>query len=171
MEKYFAVPSLLWMQPIYNEYIIAYLPETLQNQRPVDTMMSLFCLWGMGLSLLLFLGRPAMLMNCFSYGTLWILYLSHFSAGDKLMSFQWDILLLETGFLAIFFAPTWHTDLYEATPSVTLVREMLRYLVFRLMFASGVVKLLSKCKTWWGLTALNYHFETQPLPHFLSWYA
>lgn len=39
------------------------------------------------------------------------------------------------------------------------------------MFASGIVKLLSKCKTWWGLTALNYHFETQPIPHMLSWFA
>ena len=38
---------------------------------------------------------------------------------------------------------------------------LLRWLLFRLMFASGVVKLQSQCPTWWGLTALNYHFETQ----------
>jgi hypothetical protein len=76
------------------------------------------------------------------------------------MSFQWDILLLETGFLAIFFAPLWHSDLYDVGPSSYLVRELLRWLSFRLMFASGMVKLLSKCDTWWNLTALHYHFET-----------
>ncbi|CDW90774.1 UNKNOWN [Stylonychia lemnae] len=93
--------------------------------------------------------------------TLWAMILS-------LLLF-WDILLLEAGFLSIFFAPLWHTKLYNVSPSTSLVREVLRYLIFRLMFASGIVKLQSKCKTWWGLTALNYHFETQPLPHILSW--
>ena len=39
------------------------------------------------------------------------------------------------------------------------------------MFASGVVKLLSQCPTWWGLTALHHHFETQPLPHVGAFYA
>ena len=39
------------------------------------------------------------------------------------------------------------------------------------MFSSGMVKLLSRCRTWWSLTALHYHFETQPIPHLLSWYA
>lgn len=148
-----------------------YLPAIFESYRPVDTFMSFLTLWGMILSLLLFLGRPGQLMNCFSYFILWALYLSHYSGGDRLMSFQWDILLLETGFISIFFAPLWYTGLYDVTPTVSLIRELLRWLTFRLMFASGIVKLLSKCKTWWGLTALRYHFETQPLPHFLSWYA
>jgi hypothetical protein len=76
------------------------------------------------------------------------------------MSFQWDILLLETGFLAIFFAPLFSSQLYDITPRVATVRELLRWLIFRLMTSSGLVKLTSKCKTWWGLTALNHHFET-----------
>jgi hypothetical protein len=79
--------------------------------------------------------------------------------------------MLEVGFLAIFFAPLWYEDLYEATPAVHVVRELLRWLTFRLMFAAGMVKLLSKCKTWWGLTALDFHFETQPIPHIFSWFA
>ena len=48
--------------------------------------------------------------------------------------------------------------MYEATPAVALIREMLRWLNFRLVFASGAVKLLSKCKAWWSLTALNHLF-------------
>eukprot|EP00347_Sterkiella_histriomuscorum_P012785 403367232 len=165
------MPSLLWFQPFFSNYILPYFPSAFQAFRPVDTFLSLITLWGMILSILIFLGRPSFLMNSFSFFTLWVIYLSHYSGGDRLMSFQWDILLLETGFVSIFFAPLWHTDLYDMTPSISIVRELIRWLVFRLMFASGIVKLLSKCKTWWGLTALHYHFETQPLPHALSWYA
>ena len=87
------------------------------------------------------------------------------------MTFQWDILLLETGFISIFFAPLWYTELYESSPATSLARELLRYLSFRLMVSSGLVKLLSRCTTWWSLTALHYHFETQPIPYYLSWYA
>ena len=87
------------------------------------------------------------------------------------MSFQWDILLLETGFLAIFFAPMWHSNIYHVSPSTSVARELLRWLGFRLMVGSGLVKLLSRCPTWWTPSALHFHFETQPIPHVGSWYA
>lgn len=85
------------------------------------------------------------------------------------MMFQWDTLLLEAGFLTILFAPV--TPSSKPGILTKLVRELLRWLMFRLMFGSGIVKLLSKCPTWWGLTALHYHFESQPLPNAISWYA
>src|SRR3989454_3782265 len=47
---------------------------------------------------------------------------------------------------------------------------LLRWLLFRLMFSSGVVKLSSGDPTWRDLTALTYHYETQPLPLWTSWY-
>ena len=47
---------------------------------------------------------------------------------------------------------------------------LVRWLVFRLMFMSGVVKLTSHDPTWWDLTALDFHYETQPLPAWTSWY-
>ena len=43
--------------------------------------------------------------------------------------------------------------------------------VFRFMFASGISKLLSRCPAWRNLTALRYHYETQPLPNRLAWWA
>lgn len=63
-----------------------------------------------------------------------------------------DNLLLEAGFLAILIAPMrmpWgsRSNLYDG---VTF--WLVRWLLFRLMFASGVVKLNSRCPTWWGLT-------------------
>jgi hypothetical protein len=52
-----------------------------------------------------------------------------------------------------------------------MVLWLLRWLLFRLIFSSGVVKLTSGDPSWRNLTALNYHYETQPLPHLFSWYA
>ena len=47
---------------------------------------------------------------------------------------------------------------------------LVRWLVFRLMFESGIVKLTSQDPTWWHLSALDFHYETQPLPAWTSWY-
>ena len=89
---------------------------------------------------------------------MFVYYLSVVQGGQVFMGFQWDYLLLEAGFLAIFLKPFW-------------IRTWLfRWLLFRLMFESGAVKLLSGDPTWHGLTALRYHFETQPLPTPLAWY-
>ena len=47
---------------------------------------------------------------------------------------------------------------------------LLQLLLFKLMFMSGVVKLTSGDDSWWNLTALDYHYWTQPLPTVLGWY-
>ncbi|HWX22980.1 MAG TPA: lipase maturation factor family protein [Candidatus Binatia bacterium] len=103
---------------------------------------------------------------------LWLLYLSLVTVGRDFLSFQWDMLLLETGFLAIFFAPLqlWLGS-SRAPPPSRLVLWLLRWLLLRLMFASGSVKLLSGDPAWRNLSALNYHYETQPLPTWVGWYA
>ena len=95
--------------------------------------------------------QKAALAVCF------VLWLSLCSAGQDFFSFQWDVLLLEAGFLALF---------ADARP----VRVWLyRWLLFRLMFFSGAVKLLSHDPSWANLTALGFHYETQPLPTPLAW--
>ncbi len=88
-----------------------------------------------------------------------ILWLSLCAAGQDFLSFQWDILLSEAGFLALF-----------ADDSPARV-WLFRWLAFRLMFSSGVVKLASGDPTWRNLTALHYHYETQPLPNPVAWLA
>ena len=75
------------------------------------------------------------------------------------------------GFLAIFFAPFRIRETLSRTsqpPAAFL--WLLRWLLFRLMFASGFVKLASDA-VWRDLTALNFHYETQPLPTWIGWYA
>jgi hypothetical protein len=87
-----------------------------------------------------------------------ILYISISTAGQDFWSFQWDILLTEAGFLALF---------ADASPGRTW---LFRWLLFRLIFMSGAVKLLSGDPTWRDLTALSYHYQTQPLPTPVAWY-
>ena len=103
---------------------------------------------------------------------LWVAYLSLLSVGRDFLSFQWDILLLETGFLAILWAPAGlRPSLVRGNQPSVVVLWLIRWLTFRLMFSSGVVKLVSGDATWRDLTALTYHYQTQPLPHIISWFA
>jgi predicted DCC family thiol-disulfide oxidoreductase YuxK len=89
---------------------------------------------------------------------LYLLYLSLCSAGQDFLSFQWDSLLLETGFLAIFLGNS------------KIVALLFRWLLFRLIFLSGVVKLTSHDPSWGNWSALAFHYLTQPLPTPLAWY-
>ncbi|XP_069621576.1 lipase maturation factor 2 [Ranitomeya imitator] len=150
-------PTLLWLGP----------------QLGLDTEqgIELICILGAVLSL------GALLFNCFRdsliFLLLWILYLSLYQVGQVFLYFQWDSLLLETGFLAILVAPMRalrsKMNVWSAHDGITF--WLTRWLLFRLMFASGVVKLTSRCPTWWGLTALTYHYETQCIPTPAAWYA
>lgn len=87
-------------------------------------------------------------------------YQSIYKTGIVFMNFQWDVLLLEM---------TWLAVLSTLLPSISF--HLIRALGFRLMFQSGVSKLLSGCPTWWGLTALDHHFQTQCLPTPLAHFA
>ena len=103
---------------------------------------------------------------------LWVLYLSLSLGGQVFFSFQWDTLLLEAGFLAIWLAPLTVSPRAERrAPVARPALWLLWWLLFRLMFESGIVKLSSGDPTWANLTALRYHFETQPLPTWIGWHA
>ena len=93
---------------------------------------------------------------------LWVLYLSIVNVGQTFYSFGWETLLLESGFLAIFLGPAW------TAPTLPLV-YLLRWLVFRLEFGAGLIKMRGD-RCWRDLTCLYYHHETQPMPNPLSWY-
>lgn len=103
---------------------------------------------------------------------LWAFYLSLTVVCRDFLAFQWDALLLETGFLAVFLAPRqWRPAWQWDGEPPRWVLYLLRFLLFRLMLSSGAVKLLSGDPAWSGLEALGYHFETQPLPAWTAWYA
>jgi predicted DCC family thiol-disulfide oxidoreductase YuxK len=100
----------------------------------------------------------------------WASYLSLSVVGEIFLQFQWDALLLEAGFLAIFLVSLRRRRFGAGLLASPLVLWLLRWLLFRLMFSSGWVKLSSGDVNWRGLSALRYHYETQPLPPWTAWY-
>ncbi len=162
-----------------------------------DAFLYFLCGSGVLFSLLLIFGiAPAI-----SLVALFVLYLSLTIAGQIFFNFQWDVLLLEAGFLSIFFAPwrLWPRRFsveavvpaannfhpagdMPATALATPSRQqeppvsraglfLLKLLLFKLMLMSGVVKLTSGDPSWWNLTALDYHYWSQPLPTVFGWLA
>src|SRR5216117_3514451 len=148
-ERYWWLPTLCWFNT-------------------GDAFLHLQCAAGAVFSLLLIVGVAPILALAF----LWAIYLSLSTICGDFLGFQWDTLLLETGCLAIFLAPRQWLPKFslEPAPSVTVL-WLCRWLLFRLMFMSGAVKLLSADPSWWKLTALTLHYETQPLPTWIGWYA
>ncbi|CAN9499255.1 unnamed protein product [Ophioblennius macclurei] len=156
LEQLLSSPTLLWLGPHVG--------------LDTHTAMELLCLLGAALSLAATLVEA--LRDSVVFFCLWALYLSLYQVGQVFLYFQWDSLILETGFLCILVAPM---TLIRGSRGVgehdRVTFWLVRWLLFRLMFASGVVKLTSRCPTWWGLTALTYHYETQCIPTPLAWFA
>jgi hypothetical protein len=150
-DRYQIVPTILW-----------WIPAT-------DGTLHLLCGAGIVLALLLMIGFAPVVTALL----LWADYLSLFTVSRTFLSFQWDILLLETGLLAVFYAPlgAWspRSGAWALSPRAPMT-WLLRLLVFKLMFSSGVVKLASGDPTWWNLTALSVHYETTCLPTWTGWY-
>ena len=180
LDRYHLVPTLCWFNAS-------------------DGFLGFQCAAGAMLAILLFAGiAPAPCLFL-----LWLIYLSLSTVCREFLGFQWDILLLEAGFLAIFFAPLqWLPDSKTLSPARAtspsplsqergvrylasawlpgrspsthpsrIVLWLLRWLLFRLLFESGCVKWLSGDPAWRNLTALTFHYETQPLPTWIGWYA
>lgn len=93
---------------------------------------------------------------------LWALYLSIVNVGQAWYSFGWESILLECGFLATFLGND------RVAPPV-LVMWLARWLLFRIEFGAGLIKLRGD-SCWRDLTCLYYHHETQPMPGPLSWF-
>ena len=121
---------------------------------------------GLGLSLALLLG----LANAPLLALLWLLYGSYVHVGQIFYGYGWDILLLETGFLAIFLAPLWRLGPFpRRSPPSFVVIVLLRWLTLRLMLGAGLIKLRGD-PCWRDFSCMLFHYETQPNPNPLSWY-
>lgn len=150
-QAWLQVPSLLWFGAS-------------------DTMLHVWLAVGTAASLLLVAGWfPA--ATAF---VAWGCYLSFAAAVPVFLNFQWDALLLETGLLVVFFVPWTRRLEYGSSAPPRLARLLAWWLLFRLMFESGVVKLFgfdaSGRNSWLDGTALGYHYFTQPIPVWTSWW-
>jgi hypothetical protein len=146
-ERYRLLPTLLWVNAS-------------------DTALNVVCALGTAAALALVADiAPAVMLI-----VLWALYLSLTVVGRDFLSFQWDVLLLETALLALFVAPRHLLPGRAGSAVSALGLVLLWWLLFRLSFASGLVKLTWGDPTWRHLTALDYHFWTQPLPTWTAWF-
>jgi len=125
------------------------------------------CWAGMIASLLLVLNfwPRGMLAVCF------ICFLSFVSAARDFSAYQSDGMLLEAGFIALFFAPAGFRPGWgeESRPS----RASLFLLVwecFRIYFESGVAKIMGGDPQWRNFTALDEYYQNGPLPTWIGWY-
>jgi len=133
-----------------------------------DAALQACCAGGTAAALLVLVG----LAPRWALFACWCLYLSLVSVGSPFLDFQWDALLLESGLLAIAFAPGGLRPFRGNERPVALVPLwLLRWLLLRLMFLSGALKLLSGDGSWLSGTALSFHYWTQPLPHRLAHFA
>ena len=130
-----------------------------------DTFAMLLSWSGLACALLAIAGvteRYGTVVSVLAWAWMWVAYLSIVNVGQTWYSFGWESLLLECGFLAIFLGAR-----NTAPPAVVI--WMYRWVVFRLMFGAGMIKLRGD-PCWRDLTCLVYHYETQPIPNPISWY-
>ncbi|MEM9018226.1 MAG: lipase maturation factor family protein [Verrucomicrobiota bacterium] len=140
-----------------------------------DFALRFVCWIGAILALLIIVGRfagPSLIL-------LWFLYLSLVNTGGVFMSFQWDILLLEAGFLSIFAANWKLRTPWKDPPRLSIVNRIALIgfwlLIAKLMFFSGWVKLAwagPQAPEWWpDRSAMTFHYMTQPIPTWTAWHA
>ena len=132
-----------------------------------DAFPHVLCAVGLAAAAFLFAGFvPAVCL-----GVLWIAYLSLVGVGQIFLGFQWDALLLETTLLALFLVPRALRLPWSGVEPSRIAHFLLTWLLVRLMLLSGAVKLASGDPAWRDFTALTFHYETQPLPNPLAWWA
>lgn len=145
---YWSVPSLFWLS--------------------ADSHMLMAVVWiGLLTSVLVFLNvLPRLnLLICF------VCFLSFVAAAGDFSGYQSDGMLLEAGFLALFFAPPGLLPGYGVDhPPSRASLFLLLWEWFRIYFESGMVKILSGDQQWRNLTAMNDYYQNSPLPTWIGWY-
>src|SRR3989442_9260459 len=146
---YWYAPTLLWVG---------------SSQHALEVLV----LAGLAASVLLTLNfwPRGMLVACF------LCFLSFIGGAQDFSSYQSDGMLLEAGFICLFFAPPGlRPGLGRQQPPSRMSLFLLQWLWFRIYFESGLVKLASGEPEWRHLTAIDHYYENGPLPNWIGWYA
>jgi hypothetical protein len=146
--RYWFAPTLLWISS-------------------TSAMLVTLCWAGMAASALLVFNiwpRAGLLIG-------FLCFLSFISAAQDFSSYQSDGMLLEAGFISLFFAPGgfrpgWGEFSLPSRASLFL----LQWEWFRIYFESGVVKIASGEPQWRQLTAMDEYYQNGPLPTWIGWY-
>ena len=148
LERFWYAPTLLWFSSS-------------------NAMLMALCWAGMIASVLLVLNvwPRATLLTCF------VCFLSFVAAAQDFSGYQSDGMLLEAGFISLFFAPPGlHPGLGDTDPPSRASLFLLLWEWFRIYFESGAVKLLSGDPEWRHFTAMDEYYQNGPLPTWIGWY-
>ena len=130
-------------------------------------MLTALCCVGMGASLLLAVNAwpRGMLLICF------VCFLSFVSAAQDFSGYQSDGMLLEAGFIALFFAPPGLRPGFGLASRVSRASLfLLQWEWFRIYFESGVAKIIGGDPEWRNFTAMDEYYQNGPLPTWIGWY-
>lgn len=148
LERFWFAPTLLWFSAS-------------------DRMLTFLCWLGIAASL-------AVIFNLWPRGSLFVCFvcfLSFVAAAQDFSAYQSDGMLLEAGFISLFFAPPGlRPGLGDAHPPSRASLLLLRWEWFRIYFESGVVKMASGDYSWRHLTAMDDYYQNGPLPTWAGWY-
>ncbi|MET3205412.1 MULTISPECIES: lipase maturation factor family protein [unclassified Arthrobacter] len=136
---------------------------TLFRWRYSDRLLRGVCATGLAISAFLVAGIPQLgppWVPLIAFLALWLLYMSIVNVGQTFYGFGWEMLLLEAGFTVAFLG----SDQTEPPRTILI---LLAWLVFRLEFGAGMIKIRGG-REWRDMTALYFHHETQPMPGPLS---
>ena len=100
-----------------------------------------------------------------------VCFLSFVAAAQDFSGYQSDGMLLEAGFISLFFAPAgFWPGLGRSSPPSRASLFLLQWEWFRIYFESGVVKLASGDPEWRNFTAMDEYYQNGPLPTWIGWY-
>jgi len=147
--RYWFAPTLLWLSSS-------------------NAMLMALCWIGLAASI-------AALFNLWprlSFFICFVCYLSFVAAASDFSGYQSDGMLLEAGFISLFFCPSGLLPGWGAQgPPSRASLFLLQWEWFRIYFESGMVKLLSGDTEWHHLTAMDEYYQNGPLPTWIGWYA
>ncbi len=143
-----------------------------------EIFMFVLCLQGIICSILILFNFKNLFFNPFSYFILWLIYLNFHLIGQDFMSFETDHLMIEVGFLAIFYC-TWFNkskikdeknDIYRETASEKVVYYLLRFVLFKFLISNTYSKFASNNYLYQNLNYFGYYLQNQPFPSPFSFY-
>ena len=138
---------------------------TIYQWSPTDQCLQWLAWTGVAISAVVLAGFANSILLC----ALWFLYLSIVTAaaGTPWYGYGWEFQLLETGFIAIFLCPLFDGQPFSRRPPPVVTIWLYRWFIFRIMLGAGLIKWRGD-ECWRDLTALIYHYETQPVPNPIS---